>query len=82
MAQAQGLEHDTITLLKSYGLSAVLSQIADIYQKKVQHMNLQGGDGICMEVLIALLLTTAQQASKAPRTVHSNTTSALTIEAK
>lgn len=72
------LERDAIRLIKSYGLSAVLSQYAEICTKQTQSIQIPSSDGLgpvaerdhrmSLEVISNLLLTAAHQAQKPPRT--------------
>lgn len=72
------LERDAIDLIKSYGLSAILSKYAELCKRQTQDSSIVGCDGLgpvaerdhrmSLEVISNLLLTAAHQAQKTPRT--------------
>lgn len=77
-----GLEHDAIALVQSYGLSGVLYCYAEHCKDQAQNINLVGSDRTSLEVLSTLLLTAAQQANKTPRTLDFNVVPRLGIGLK
>jgi hypothetical protein len=63
-----GLEQDAIALVRSYGLSGILSCYAQHCKNQAQNLNLIGSDRTSLEVLSNLLLVAALQADRTPRT--------------